>query len=144
MRLPIILVSALAFGIAAASAVEPLRNGVYVSLTTSNATACARACADDGICMAWTFRAENACELSAVVSASHPEGVLASGFSSRAPAFALRQTTSTLVEITQPSEQPVAENTPEPPLEVMTAAADEMLLGGPEEGDLRLRLGAQR
>jgi hypothetical protein len=146
MRVPSLIVCALAFGIAAASATEPLRNGAYVSLTTPSAAACARACADDGICMAWTFRAENACELSAVVSASQPTAALASGLSQRAPAFALRQTTPPPAQIDETPAAAPQGAAAEPEEELMTAAADEdgLLLGGPEDSDLRLRLGARR
>lgn len=148
MRVSIVIAAALTFGIAAASATEPLRNGAYVSLTAASATACARACADDGICMAWTFRAENACELSAVMPASLPTGALASGFSSRAPG-SLRQTTpAPVIEETPPapiqSTATTAEPESEPAITEADIDADAMLLGGPQEGDLRLRLSARR
>jgi len=144
MRLPFVLISALAFGIAAANATEPLRNGAYASLTTTNAAACARACADDGICMAWSFRAESACDLSAVVPASAPEGALASGISSRAPVFALRQTTPPPAPMIEAAPAQNNAETPEAVDPLAETDAELVLLGGPEEDHLRLRLSARR
>jgi hypothetical protein len=125
---------------AAAASETPRAPSAYTSLTTSNAAACARACADDGICMAWTFHADNQCQLSAVVSQASQQA-LASGFASRAPAN-LRPS-APIVHVEAP---------PSPPAQTIGAAAEEappvpesheddlVLLGGPGEGDLRLGL----
>ncbi len=61
--------------------------GVYSSMPTQDAGACARACAEDGLCMAWTFAA-GACDLKAI--APNPQAYVGaiSGLSARAPAFA--------------------------------------------------------
>jgi hypothetical protein len=115
--------------------------GVYASLSTSNAAACARACAEDGICMSWSFHAENQCRLSAVVSAE-PIGALASGFSSRAPA-ALRPPIVYAEAVPQAPVAPqAAPETPAGEAPASIEAEDDtlVLLGGPGEGDLRLGL----
>jgi hypothetical protein len=127
--------------VTAAAASETTRiPGAYASLTTTNAAACARACADDGICMAWSFHADNQCQLSAVVSQASPQA-LAAGFASRAPAHL--QPSAPIVLVEAP---------PSPPAHNLEAAAQEVpptpgsheadlvLLGGPGEGDLRLGL----
>jgi PAN domain len=66
--------------------------GVYSSLTTADAAACAQLCAEDGICMAWTFRTAptRTCELKAVAPPPIAETGAHSGLSARAPAFAQR------------------------------------------------------
>ncbi len=128
----------------AADATEAPTGGVYASLTVANASACARACEDDGICMTWTQRANGACDLSAIVSGTPPSDAVATGLSSRAPVFAQLQAPMLLppriVEANGHPEPPAAE----PESDVAEAEAAPMLLGGPNEGDLRLRLGAQR
>lgn len=149
MRRQLFLVLALLGGVAAAGATEPRSYGAYTSLTLASPAACARACADDGICMTWTYRAENVCDLSAVVSTSRSEGVIASGFSARAPTLALRQLTVSSEPAASPT--PVIEAPPstlvddaEPPFATtpqQDSLADEeasaMLLGGPDDGYLR-------
>ncbi|HYD72981.1 MAG TPA: PAN domain-containing protein [Candidatus Binatia bacterium] len=124
--------------VSAASAGETARlPGAYTSLTTTNAAACARACAEDGICMAWSFHAGDQCQLSAVVSVQ-PIQALASGFSSRAPA-ALRPSTPIVYAEVAPQ---LAAQTPivETPASIEAENDDLVLLGGPGEGDLRLGL----
>lgn len=135
---------ALAAIVTTAAAGEATRvPGAYASLTTSNAAACSRACAEDGICMAWSFHADNQCQLSAVVSAAPVQG-LASGFSSRAPA-ALLPGTSTVYAEAAPTPV-IVQSTPKAPAEDSPAGAQGeddgnlVLLGGPGEGDLRLGL----
>jgi hypothetical protein len=57
----------------------------YATVQAETAAACDRLCADDTLCMAWSFHG-NACELKAVVpSAIAQEGAI-SGISTRAPA----------------------------------------------------------
>lgn len=59
--------------------------GSFATIEAASAAACERACADDTLCMAWSFHA-NSCELKAIVPAATPlEGVI-SGVSARAPA----------------------------------------------------------
>ena len=133
--------------VAAAAASETARTpGAYASLATRDAAACARACADDGICMAWSFRSDNQCDLSAVVSAPQPTQALAAGYASRAPAF-LQPATPAVhaepLEIVAPQAAPpplvasLAEEAPVPP---EPSEKDLVLLGGPLDGDLRLGL----
>jgi hypothetical protein len=115
--------------------------GAYASLTMSNAAACARACAEDGICMAWSFHADNQCHLSAVVSQASPQA-LASGFASRAPDHLRPTAPIALVEALPPPEpahniEAAAEEVPPGP---ESREDDLVLLGGPGEGDLRLGL----
>jgi hypothetical protein len=57
--------------------------GAYASLQARDAAACARLCADDGLCMAWSFQSGNTCELRATAPRT-PAG-LAYGLSRRAP-----------------------------------------------------------
>ena len=42
--------------------------GAFATIEAETAAACERACADDTLCMAWSFHA-NACELKAIVPA---------------------------------------------------------------------------
>jgi hypothetical protein len=139
IRSPFIAAASLAAIVSSAVATEaPRAPGAYTSLTSTSAAACARACADDGICMAWSFHHENQCQLSAVVPASADAQALAAGLAARAPAFLQPRT---------PVVEPQSVNTP-PPLQTIAAAEplpetaqqedDLVLLGGPEEGDLRL------
>lgn len=141
--------------IATAIAAAPAgASGAYTQVLTSDAPACARACADDGICMAWTFRNGGACELTAIAPSQAPGGTLAFGLSPRAPAFA-QMRALTQVAAAQASAEPTAQTlvpqalTPAP-IEVGLApvAAEEdalVLLGGPEdEADLRLQLTSPR
>lgn len=139
------LFAALGFAaIATCAAASDAPRGAYASLTTADAAACARACAEDGICMAWSFRAENSCALSAVIATTPDPEALATGASSRAPAFFQSRT---------PVVQPTSVDTPAQTAPQHLAAAkaedeppppaeddDTMLLGGPLEGDLRLGL----
>jgi len=65
--------------------------GAYMSVPAANAEACARACAEDGLCISWTFT-EQTCALAAVV-VMPPEGV-SFGLSDRTPTqFRLRNIT---------------------------------------------------
>lgn len=132
--------AAIALIVTGAAATETVRtSGAYVSLTTRDAAACARACADDGICMAWTFQRDQRCQLSAVVPSAMDSTALAAGFASRAPAFLQPR-----VSLDR------AERAPQPPPGFLVAAEaeasppadagkdhDMILLGGPRDGDLR-------
>ncbi len=58
--------------------------GSFSTIEVESPAACERACADDTLCMAWSFQA-NSCELKAIVPAAvDREGVI-SGVSARAP-----------------------------------------------------------
>jgi len=123
----------------AAIAGEAPRNDAYTSLTARDAAACARACADDGICMAWRLYRDNACALSAVVPAAVDADALASGFAPRAPSF-LQRATPFVHHPSATEPQPEASLASEH--EDVAAAApedDSVLLGGPDEAALRLR-----
>lgn len=139
LRSAFIAAVSLAVVTAAAASDTARAPGAYVSLTTSNAAACARACAEDGICMAWSFHADNQCQLSAVVSQASPQA-LVSGFASRAPADL--QSRAPIVQAEAPSPPPamVDATADEVPAAVETQQDDLVLLGGPGEGDLRLGL----
>lgn len=139
LRTALVVMLSAAGAVTAAVATEaPRAAGAYVSLTTRDAAACARACADDGICMAWSFQRDNQCQLSAVVAAQPDPTAIETGYASRAPEF-LRARTPVLHAATVIQPQPVSP--PPAPARVastMTADVGE-LLGGPDEGDLRLR-----
>lgn len=131
MRIWTIALFAFAFASEAAAA------GAYASLPARDGQACARLCADDGLCVAWRLTAEGACQLRATTPEA-PSG-LANGFSQRAPA-SLRQA---FVNLTPPaaSAQPTEQSSAAAPAD--TANDDTGLLGGPEPRDQtsELRLG---
>ncbi len=64
--------------------------GTYISLPLATATACADACAADGLCMSWTFvsAAPARCDLKAVIPHPVRDPSAASGLAARAPSFA--------------------------------------------------------
>lgn len=64
--------------------------GSYATLPSSDAANCVRLCTADGLCMAWTQRADAMCELKAVVPAPVAMVGVTSGLSARAPDFARR------------------------------------------------------
>lgn len=128
--------------------------GAYASFTARDAAACARLCADDGLCIAWAMSPNGTCELRATAPSEPLSG--AYGYSTRAPEN-LRQ--SLVNELRAPVvEAPPA---PEPIIVAEEAAAiadplrlsemltedDMTLLGGPEPSTettaLRPRLGAR-
>ena len=126
--------------------------GAYTRMAAPDAAACARACVEDGICMAWTYSAESACELAAIVPTAAPTGAAAFGLSPRAPAFAQMRALSaptppppqTLAALEPPLVQTLTPRAQEP---LEPAAMEDgalVLLGGPEEDDLRLQLNAPR
>lgn len=108
----------------------------FATLATETPAACERACADDTLCMAWSFEA-GACELKAVVpQAIAREGAI-SGLSSRAPASMRGTLPATTAVIAAHEREPEAAATPRP-----EDAASLALLGGPDsDSDLRARLG---
>lgn len=144
MRKALVLAVVLAVSAASAAAFElgyARPGGVYATLTNFDAPRCAQACADDGICLAWTLTAAAACELKAVAPSATPQTGAISGLSYRAPAFAR------LVAAPQPEAPPLraAFAPPQTPSPAQTRARmteeqpDETgLLGGPlEVSDLR-------
>lgn len=65
--------------------------GTYLTPPASSAEACAQACSQDTLCMAFTFYTyESAprCELKAVIPRPRPDPAAIAGLSHRAPAFA--------------------------------------------------------
>ncbi|HYD89179.1 MAG TPA: hypothetical protein VEA80_17000 [Vitreimonas sp.] len=133
-----ILLATLLLSIAAAPAHAA---GAYASRAAADAAACARLCAEDGLCMLWSYTPQNQCELRATAPAAPPAGVV--GFSTRAPQ-ALRQS------FVNPSPTPASAAplasvaTPETPALPETTArtqeeADSDLLGGPEPQSAALR-----
>jgi hypothetical protein len=114
----------------------------YATSTSDDAYSCATACARDGICIAWTYRASaNSCEFRASVSDSAADADATSGLSDRAPASMHRQTVAATPEPAQVATAepaPPAHHTPAQPA-VHEAAA--VLLGGPDDADLRPELG---
>jgi hypothetical protein len=65
--------------------------GTYLTPPAATAEACARACSEDALCMAFTFYAyESAprCELKAVIPRPRTDPTATAGLSHRAPAFA--------------------------------------------------------
>ncbi len=140
MRRHTALFLASAFGLIGAALTPALASSsaAYATLPLRDAAACARACADDGLCIAWIQRVHGACELSATAPTTWPADGSAVGLSSRAPAFAA-------LPASTPSEAPPATNVNSEL--VITAGASEnddpayALLGGPDEGGLSLRIG---
>ena len=109
--------------------------GVYATAASRDAAACARACADDGLCVAWSYEADGACSLRATTPAS-PAGV-AHGFSARAPAALRAQEAEPPSEAVNASASMEAETPP-----ASARAEDEtslMLLGGLETDSSGLR-----
>jgi len=132
---------ALAFGaaitvLAPAGAADQRVNASYNTVTTRDVAACARACADDGLCVAWMRQASGACDLIAVApTAPAPDGA-STGLSSRAPSFAAWPAP---IEVTASAAQTRPAIVHEPETEVTL-----LLLGGPEDNVLRPRLGARQ
>ncbi len=107
--------------------------GSYATIEAETAAVCERACADDTLCMAWSFQA-NACELKAIVpGAVAREGVI-SGVALRAPA-------SMRVRYEPPAPAtPIIATHEDEPVTIVTEATRHQdvalaLLGGPEGGD---------
>lgn len=123
-----------------ANATSQRVNGSYTSVTTRDAAACARACADDGLCIAWIRNADASCELMAIAPTAPPATGAEVGIATRAPSFAA---------------WPRPASAPEPVVTLVVAApeiasrepeteATLALLGGPDDELLRPRLGARQ
>jgi hypothetical protein len=131
------LLTSLAFVIFCVAVTPALATGgAYRTIATQTAASCARACADDGLCIAWTLT-EGSCALSAITPRVWPQGAAEIGFSSRAPAFAsLPERPVPLTSALTETATPQAEDPPQDDLEYA-------LLGGRVDGDLRPRLGGR-
>ncbi|PZO50066.1 MAG: hypothetical protein DCF16_13650 [Alphaproteobacteria bacterium] len=129
-----------AFGLIGAALTPALASSgaAYATLPLRDAAACARACADDGLCIAWIQRIHGGCELAATAPTTWPADGSAVGLSSRAPAFAT-------LPVSTPSAAPPAMNV-NTELEIIADITEDddpayALLGGPDEDGLSLRIG---
>lgn len=79
--------------------------GVYSNVPAKDPAACAIACAQDRICMSWSFRATEfvGCSLKAVVPAAVPDKLAVSGVADRAGDFL------SLVSVAPPQPAPASE-----------------------------------
>ncbi len=116
------------------------RGGTYATVEANTAAACERLCADDTLCMAWSFQA-NSCELKAIVPNATEHNGIISGVSLRAPAsMQVRYQPPALIVspvIAAHENGPTPTATEEAPPQELELA----LLGGPESEDLRGGLG---
>lgn len=117
--------------------------GSFATVEATSPAVCARACADDTLCMAWSFEA-NSCELKAIVPVAISRDGVISGVSARAPASMRvsaeppQQIVNEAVIIAHETGAP----TPLPSANQQVADASLALLGGPETvEDLRGGLG---
>lgn len=132
------VLTSLAFGLICAAATPALAAGsAFRTIASQTAASCARACADDGLCIAWTLTADS-CALSAIAPIEWPQAATAAGLSTRAPSFATLPQRPQMLTSTPPELAPQSE---------AAAPQDDIeyaLLGGPAESDLRPRLGSRR
>jgi hypothetical protein len=134
-------VGALAFAMSAAallSAHAGERSGAYASLAFDNPQACAHACEEDSMCVAWAFRGEECAQFATAPQdfAIGPDA----GLSPNAPRF-IRAQFAPRPDV--PPQNVVTDSKPQHRPEISAEAHDEaslVLLGGPEEGDIRSRL----
>ncbi len=117
--------------------------GSYAVVEAETPEACERLCADDTLCMAWSFRA-NACEFKAIVPAAIAQDGVMSGVSARAPA-SMRARFEAAPPAAPPAVAGVEEQETIDPSITAHRTEDEIslaLLGGPDtQQDLRVRLG---
>ena len=130
--------ASLTFGLICAAATPALATGsAFRTIASQTAASCARACADDGLCIAWTLTVDS-CALSAIAPTEWPQAATEVGLSTRAPSFAaLPQRPQVLT----PAPQETATHSED---SVTQDDTDYALLGGPTESDLRPRLGSRR
>lgn len=143
MRLAPFIALALGAVLAAATSANATSqriNGSYTSVTAHDAAACARACADDGLCIAWIRHADAACELMAIAPTAPPAADAETGIASRAPTFAAWPAPVVAATPVATLNVASAETSPQYPETEATLA----LLGGPDEETLRPRLGARQ
>jgi hypothetical protein len=127
----------LAASVLASIATSAHAAGAFATVPTADGEACARVCADDGLCMAWRFE-DGACALRATVSADPVAGQ--SGLSHRAleagflppPKPAVGEAPETVAAKGEPSA-----------VTGSTSAAD-ALLGGPESLELALNADSEK
>lgn len=110
-RLPLIGAVIAAFGAIAAAPTEngmDRPGGVYSYIPTNDAAACAIACAQDKICLAWSFKATEfvGCALKAIVPPMSADAQIESGIAPRASEF---------LSLTSLSRPAPAESKPAPP-----------------------------
>lgn len=131
ISIPVIFAAALAL----AAFEAPGEAGAYASAPAQSVEACARICAEDTLCMAWTH-AQNTCALRATVPANM--SLAASGLSPRAPQSLRPAPITRLASAPEPTL-----TRPTPRVEPVETA---MLLGGPDEetSGLRPSFGAPR
>jgi hypothetical protein len=149
IALSVLTVAALATLSAPANAIDPTRSaGAYNVIEARDANACARACANDGLCMVWVHRATGACELMAVVPASAPDG--AYGMAARAPSSMRLRTPVEIQQVAMIADTArapaLAETPPQIAPETLLPETEDTLalLGGPDEETLRPRHGARQ
>lgn len=114
--------------------------GSFSTVEAQSAAACERLCADDTLCMAWSFHA-NSCELKAIVPTAIAQADVISGISQRAPASMRVRYEPAPTPAAEPVE---IEDAParSQPASLTEAEISAELLGGPEtEAGLRLGMG---
>lgn len=128
---PPLAILAISVALAATTANASRVNGAYTTLATRDAAACAAACADDGLCMAWIRDANGVCELMAIAPvAPAPDGFQA-GIAARAPAFAAWP--KPVMTVAAAPTPPAAETAASAPIAYEPETEDTLaLLGGPE------------
>lgn len=120
-----------AFAAMAGAAFATPPPGVYDFQDQADVQACAHVCAEDTLCVAWTFGGAGKCALMAAAP-SQTEAGWVSGLSPNAPAFvrtAAASPVSAAIETPRPTPAPSPETT-----------AEAALLGGPDDSALRTRL----
>jgi hypothetical protein len=111
--------------------------GAFETLPAADGEACAQACSDDTLCMAWRFDA-GACALRATVPADPIEGVF--GLSQRALDAGFSPAAKSTL-----TAAPVSGGAKDEPLAVTESASPaDALLGGPEPIEMALNAGAQK
>lgn len=123
-----------------ANATSQRVNGSYTSVTARDAAACARACADDGLCIAWIRNADASCELMAIAPMAPPATGAEVGIATRAPSFAAWPRPVSAPEPVVTLIVVAPEIAPREPETEATLA----LLGGPDDELLRPRLGTRQ
>lgn len=112
--------------------------GVYTTVNTTDATACAALCTRDDICMAWTLTSAGVCELKAVAPNPVQMTGAVSGLSPRAPDFLRRIG----VAPAPPQQLAAATPTEHHARRRSNEEVEQALLGGADGDDLRPSFGA--
>lgn len=132
MRSLLVLCAFAAMAGAAFAAPPP---GVYDFQDQPDPQACAHVCADDSLCVAWTFGGAGKCALMAAAPREPAEGWV-SGISPNAPSFVRA---AAAAPITAAPTSPAPEASRQADVQPETGA-ETALLGGPDDGSLRTRL----